>query len=187
MQEKTTDRDPNFEQVREDLTRSRTELANLEARAGSLAIEDAVYQNEARRLQQQGVSQGDLLRTAKAAEDNYLLLLHKQEEARISDELDRRRIFNVSIVEAASVPALPVHSAFWYLTRGAMLGLLFAFAAAAGADKLDPTLRTPDEVELALHTPVLAMLTLPAKASPYVIDDGRASLVPSTGRIFSGL
>jgi uncharacterized protein involved in exopolysaccharide biosynthesis len=187
VQETTTDRDPDFELAREDLTRSRTELANLNARAGSLAIEDSLYQNEVRRLQQQEVSQEDLLRTAKAAEDNYLLLLHKQEEARISEELDRRRIFNVSLVESASIPVLPVHSAFWYLARGAMLGLVFAFGAAAAADKLDPTVRTPYEAEAALRGPVLATLSLPARSAEYVIDDGSRSLLLSKERIFRSL
>ena len=58
--------------------------------------------------------QDDLVRDVKTAEDNYLLYLRKREEARISDALDSKRIVNVSIAEAATVPALPTFgSAGW--------------------------------------------------------------------------
>lgn len=169
VEERTTDRDPDFELVREELTKTRVELAGLEARAASLAREYAADDHQMRWLQQQGMEQQELMRLRKAAEDNYLLLLHKQHEERVSEALDERRIFNVSIVQSASVPALPIHSAFWYLMYGVMLAILGAFAAAAGADGIDPTLRTWQEVEGSLHTPVLVVLPLPQL--PYVIAD----------------
>lgn len=172
VEEKTTDRDPNYEQVQENLTRSRVDLAGLRARAMSLASEYAADQQQVRWLEQQGMSQQDLLRQQKTAEDNYLLLLHKAQEARISEALDKRRIFNVSIVQTASVPALPVHPAWWYVLYGGLLSVLIAFAAAAGADRMDPTLRTSDEVEGILQTPVLVILPL-APAVPNLIEDGR--------------
>lgn len=172
VEERTTDRDPNYEAVQENLTHSRVELAGLHARAMSLASEYAADEQQVRWLEQQGMSQQDLLRQEKAAEDNYLLLLHKEQEARISEALDKRRIFNVSIVQAASVPALPVHPAWWYLMYGGLLSVLIAFAAAAGADRMDPTLRTSDEVEGILHTPVLVVLPL-APVVPRLIEDSR--------------
>lgn len=172
VEERTTDRDPNYEAVQESLTRSRVDLAGLRARAISLSSEYAADEQQVRWLEQQGMSQQDLLRQEKAAEDNYLLLLHKQQEARISEALDKRRIFNVSIVQTASVPALPVHPAWWYVMYGGLLSVLIAFAAAAGADRMDPTLRTSDEVEGILHTPVLVVLPL-APAVPNLIEDSR--------------
>lgn len=169
VQEKTTDRDPNYEAVQEDLTRSKADLASLVARAVSLVREKQQDQKQVEWLQQQMVAQGDLNRTAKAAEDNYELLLHKQEEATISNQLDRNQIFNVSIVQPASVPVLPVRSATWYILCGFLLAILSSFATAAGADRLDPTLRTPSEVELILTTQVLAALPLPVEALPSAV------------------
>jgi uncharacterized protein involved in exopolysaccharide biosynthesis len=177
VQEKTTDRDLTYEMVRQDLTRSNAELATLRARASSLDREATESRTHVEWLQKQSVAQGDLIRTAQAAENNYLLLLHKQEEARISDELDSRRIFNVSIVQRASVPVLPVHTASWYLIYGAMLGMIFSFGTAAGADRLDPTFRTLDELELTLKVPVLAALTLPVSRALSRISDP-LSIVP---------
>ncbi|MFP5210646.1 MAG: GumC family protein [Acidobacteriota bacterium] len=169
VQERTTDRDPNYEMVREDLTRSNADLAGLVARAVSLVREKQQEQKRVEWLQQQMVTQDDLNRNAKAAEDNYTLLLHKQEEAAISNQLDKNRIFNVSIVQPASAPVLPVRSAAWYVLCGFLLALLCSFTTAVGADRLDPTLRTPDEVELILTTPVLAALPLPVEALPRVV------------------
>lgn len=169
VQERTTDHNPNYEMVQEDLTSSRAELANLVARAVSLVREKQEEQKRVEWLQQQMVAQDDLNRDAKAAEDNYMLILHKQEEEKISDQLDKKEIFNVNIVQPALVPVLPVHSATWYLLCGVLLAILCSFATAAGADRLDPTLRTASEVELILTTPVLAALPLPAGTLPRVV------------------
>jgi uncharacterized protein involved in exopolysaccharide biosynthesis len=175
VQEKTTDRDPIYEMVRQDLTHSNAELVTLRARANSLNQEAAEDRARVEWLQQQSVAQGDLLRIAQAAESNYMLLLHKQEEARISDELDSRRIFNVSIIQRASTPVLPMHPATWYLMYGAMLGIIFSFGTAVGADRLDPTFRTLDELELTLQVPILAVLPpLPVSNALPLMSDSRA-------------
>jgi uncharacterized protein involved in exopolysaccharide biosynthesis len=173
IEERTTDRDPNFEQVREDLTRARVELSGLQAQAIALAAEYAADDRQVRWLEQEGMKQRDLERQEKSAEDNYLLLQHKQQEAQVSEALDKRQIFNVNIVQNASVPALPIHPALWYLMYGAMLATLAGFAAGAGADRLDPTLRTPAEVENILEAPVLILLPL-AGTMPALIENGRS-------------
>jgi uncharacterized protein involved in exopolysaccharide biosynthesis len=185
--ERTSDRDPNYELVQEDLTRSRAELAGMQAQLATLGKENSSEETQAKTLQKQGVTQQDLMRNAKAAQDNYVLLLHKQEEARVSNELDKWRMFNVSIVQAASVPQLPVHSALWYLIYGGMFGVLFAFASAAGADRLDPTVRTLEDLEAIVGAPVLVALPLSTMALPRVIDDGQCRPARYSGRIFSGL
>ncbi len=172
VEEKTTDRDPAYEMVREELTRARVELAGFEAQAAVLASEYTNDDHQVRWLQQQTIQQQDLVQQEKTAEENYLLLLHKQQEAQVAEGLDKRGIFNVSVVQTASIPALPVHSAFWYLMYGALLSVLAAFGAAIGADRLDPTLRTADEVEIALHAPVLIVMPLTADGPP-ILDEGK--------------
>ncbi len=176
VKETTTNRDPAYELIRADLTRSNAELATLQARSSSLASEVNANRANVGWLQKQTVTQHDLMREAKAAEDDYLSLLHKQEEARISAELDKRHLFNVSIVQAATNPMLPMHSTLWYLMYGGLLGLLGAFATAAGANRLDPTLHSPEEVELILRAPVLAALPLSTAALSRFIDDPRTAL-----------
>ncbi len=115
---------------------------------------------EARRLNETEIVQQDLLRSAKNAEENFLLYSRKHEEARISDALDKQRIINVSVAEEATVPSIP-SSPSWRLNL--LLGFLFASLVSlglvlAGDCFFDRSFRTPDEVEAYLDVPVLAAL-----------------------------
>jgi len=156
VHEQTTDSDPTYAWLREELAKNRTQLIALRARAQALAPVVETYRAKSRSLDQTGATQQDLVRAAKAAEENYLLYLQKQEEARIADALDRNRIVNVSIAEVATVPALPVRSPLFTLFLGALLAMLLSVGLAFGADYLDPSFRTPQELRDTLNIPVLA-------------------------------
>jgi uncharacterized protein involved in exopolysaccharide biosynthesis len=97
-----------------------------------------------------------MLRAAKANEENYLLYLRKQEEARISDALDRQRISNVVVAEAASVPFRPQRHRLVFLIVGALFACLTSVLLAFAVDHWDPSFRTPQEVQDFLGSPVLA-------------------------------
>jgi uncharacterized protein involved in exopolysaccharide biosynthesis len=163
---KTTDRDPNYEMVRENLTQSSANLDALRARAAELNRQIAADSSAVKTLQQESVTQQDLMRNAQAAQANYVTLLHKEQAAQISEALDQQGVFNVNVVQRASVPALPIHSAMWYVVYGGLLSILCAFATAVGAQRLDPTVRTLDELESILGAPVLAVMPLPLRALP---------------------
>ena len=156
--EQTTDRDPTYAWLHEELAKNRTQLTALQARAEALAPVVEAYRAKARTLEVKGTTQQDLVRATKAAEEDYLLYQQKQEEARITDALDRNRIVNVAIAEAASVPALPVHSPWSILLGGMALALLASVTSAFAADYLDPTFRVPHELHTALQLPVLAAI-----------------------------
>lgn len=157
--EETTDRNPSYEWLRSELTKSNAELASLHARAAE--TESVIRQYRARLgvIDVNGAQQENLLREVKEAEGNDLLYKQKREEARIGDALDRQRIVNVAIAEAATVPALPAHP-HWALTllAGLLLACLVSPGVAFVADFLDPSLRTPDDVRDVLEIPVLAAL-----------------------------
>jgi len=156
MHEQTTDRDQTYAWLRDELAKDRTQLTALRARADALTPVVLAYQVKTRGLDEKGATQEDLVRSTKAAEQNYLLYLQKQEEARISDALDRNRIVNVAIAEAPTVPALPTHSALFTLLLGGLLATCLSLASAYGADYLDPSFRTPQELYNTLDVPVLA-------------------------------
>jgi uncharacterized protein involved in exopolysaccharide biosynthesis len=151
----TTDRDPTYELLREDLAKSHADLA---AQRGTLAA----TKRSVRSIQAQMVtldalalSKQDLQREVKAAESSYLLYLAKREQERTSDALDVTRISNVAIAVPPVIPVLPVLS--WPMT------ILIAFAVAAflgiGAaytiDYLDPTFNSPGQVVDMLGIPVV--------------------------------
>jgi len=163
IHEQTTDSDPTYAWLREELAKNRTQLIALRARAQALAPVVETYRAKGRSLDENESTQQDLVRAAKASEENYLLYLQKQEEARIADALDRNRIVNVAIAEAAIVPALPLHSTASILLVGGLLATLFSLGLAFGADYLDPSFRTPQELRNTLNIPVLAAVPREAR------------------------
>lgn len=160
--EETTDQNPTHQWLQSELARVKTERAAVLARAEALTNSVGIYRERARQLDEQAAIQQNLTRTMKAAEENYLLYRRKQEEARISDALDRTRIVNVAVAEAPTVPSTPANIApTWLLMLGAFLAVVLGTFTTYLLDYLSPYFRTPDEVESTLEIPVLA--TIPAR------------------------
>ncbi len=164
VRDETTDKDPNYEWARMELEKAQVQRDGLRARQSDASTQVTSLRTFAQEMQSDAVDQQDLMRTAKAEEDNYLLYLRKREEARIGDALDERRILNVAIVEPPVVPALPVHSALLYFLLAFGLAMAFSVGVAFTTEYFDPTIRTPDEAQCLLEVPVLAWLPAPERA-----------------------
>ncbi|HVH87010.1 MAG TPA: hypothetical protein VM912_09810, partial [Terriglobales bacterium] len=156
VREETTDQNPTEAWVRGELAKAKADLSGLQAREEEQRASIASYQSRARTLEDKGIVQQDLLRSAKAAEQTYLLYLRKREESRISDALDRRRILNVAIAQEPLVPALPARSGGWYLLVGTLFALFVGVASTFCAEYFDDSFRTPDEITRELSLPVIA-------------------------------
>lgn len=159
LQDETTDRNPISEWVNSELTKAQSQLAADQKRAEELARIVRSYKERASDLDRKDVIQQRLVRDQKANEANYLLYLRKQEEARISDALDRRRIVNVAVAEAATVPAVPSQSRGRALLVGFLAAIALSLAVAAAAEHLNPSLRTSEEVQKLLDVSVLALVS----------------------------
>jgi polysaccharide biosynthesis protein PslE len=159
LHEQTTDRDPTYEWARSELEKAKADLASLRARATVTAAAVSSYQETARSLDTKEVEQGDIRRTIKSAEDNYLLSQRKEEEARISDELDRGRILNVAIVDPPGIPALPSNHRFQVAFFGLIFATIVSGALVFAVERTDSTFRTPAEVGSILNIPVLAAIS----------------------------
>jgi uncharacterized protein involved in exopolysaccharide biosynthesis len=160
LKEQTTDRNPTYAWINEELAKAKSDYSALQARAAATQAIVGVYQTKAQKLEEAGLLQQDLLREAKANEDNYLLYLHKREEARIEEALDRTRILNVSMLEQPTVPVAPVRSAATFGLVGFLLAIVLSSALVFGQEYLDPSLRTPSEVLSELRIPVLGSVPL---------------------------
>jgi polysaccharide biosynthesis transport protein len=152
----TTDRDPTFELMKEDVAKTQADLAFH--RASAAAAENSIrnLQSEMVDLDQKALRQADLIRDVKANESNYLLYLSKREQERTSDALDEKRIANVAIAVPPMLPVLPWISPILTLACGFVLAPFLGAGAAFLAEYLDPSLRTPAEVLDVLRIPVLA-------------------------------
>jgi uncharacterized protein involved in exopolysaccharide biosynthesis len=158
----TTDQNPTFQWIRSERARVVADRSAQKARAQALSKTIAEYRAKAEHLDVARAEQEELLRNVKTAQEAYQLYQHKQEEARISDALDRTRIANVSLAEEPTIPSAPESS------RRGMLLLLSGVAALAASlmtalalQRLNPYFTSPDEVRSFLGVPVLA--TVPAE------------------------
>ncbi len=160
---RTTDRDPTYEYLRQDQAKTEADLASQRATAAALVGSVHGIQMEMVKLDQQAVTQAGLLREAKADEGNYLLYLGKREQERTSDALDQKRIANVAIAVPAVTPVLPKYSPLLVMLLGLIAGFIFAIGAVYIMEYIDPSFRTPQEVSETLSIPVLA--TMPRRAA----------------------
>lgn len=158
VSEVTTDRVPTQDWIATELAKSEADRAQYAAQAASLSGTVRQYQAEAQHLDKADATEADLNRAVKSAEDNYLLYLRKREEARISDALDQRRIVNVSMAEAPTVPALPNAPLGWILVGGLFTAGFAGIGTAYAADRMDSSFHTPDELTHYLGVKVLAAI-----------------------------
>jgi uncharacterized protein involved in exopolysaccharide biosynthesis len=154
----TTDRDPTFELLREDLAKDSADLAGQ--RAGLAATRDGIrnMQSQMVKLGSESLLLADLQREAKANEQNYLLYLSKREQERTSDALDRTRIENVAIAVPPAIPALPEHGPTYILLLAFGLAASLSLVTAYTVDYLDPSFHTPAQVIDVLRIPVVVAL-----------------------------
>ena len=154
----TTDVDHVYEYLREDVAKTEADLATQQALANALQASIATLNKQMVRMDRLAVEKGALERDAKTAEANYLLYQSKREQARISDELDKKGVANVAIAVPAVVPLLHAYPPSKILLSGFALAILLALTSAYVAEYLDPSLRTPTEVTESLGIPVLAAI-----------------------------
>ena len=158
LRDETTDKNVHYEWAKSELQQAQVQLRALQAREAATAVQEAAYREMSRRLGDDAITQDDLLNREKAAEENYLLYVKKQEEARMDDALDERGIVNVAIAERPVAPALPMWSTWAVMAMGLAAAGAAGSGAAFAADYMDPAFRTPEDVLAYLNAPVLASL-----------------------------
>ena len=160
VKEETTDQNPTYAWVNSELAKAKADLSGFRARETALVAIVNVYMAQARQLEQQGILQGDLMRTEKADEANYLLYTKKKEEARIEDALDRTRLLNVSVAQGPLLPSLPTRSPWVFALVACLLGVAVSLGVVFAIDYADQSFRTPSEVMSELRIPVLAAVPI---------------------------
>lgn len=159
IREETTDQDPAHAWLKTEMVKAQADLLGLQARASAMSRALKALESRALNLQGESVVQQDLLRTAKANEENYLLYHRKREEARIADALDQRKIINAAVSEAPMIPLVP---ASLPIPVKVVLAIVIATLVSLGLgflfEYLDPSFRTPKEIAEYLEIPLLATI-----------------------------
>jgi uncharacterized protein involved in exopolysaccharide biosynthesis len=156
IESRTTDADTTYELLRQDVAKTHADLATQQATVAALSRSIGDLRGQTVSLDQKNVKQQDLLREAKANEDNYLLYLGKREQERSSAAMDLGRVANVSLATAPVVPVLPAYSPVTVFLLGLLFSVFVSLGVAFLAEYFDPSFRTPGEVNETLRVPVLA-------------------------------
>jgi uncharacterized protein involved in exopolysaccharide biosynthesis len=153
---------PVYQSVEIDLFRAEGELNSQVARSNALSDQLKQLDKEIASLDLSQNKIQNLKREIAINEKNYKTYADRQEEARISDAMNRLKMSNISIVQAAEVPIQPVTlNKMFKIIMGALVGLFSGFTFAYMSEALNQTFTDPESVEKYLDLPVL--LTIPSK------------------------
>jgi uncharacterized protein involved in exopolysaccharide biosynthesis len=147
--EQSTGLNPLRQTLETELSRGRVDQAGAEGRRSALLGQIAQYEAQLSRLEGSTAAYEDLNRKVKQSEDSYQLYKQKEEEARITDELDQNKITNVSVAEAPAQPQLPVRpNRPLNLILGIVLGALLSVGSVFVVEFMRDTVLTPRDLEV---------------------------------------
>jgi uncharacterized protein involved in exopolysaccharide biosynthesis len=102
----------------------------------------------------------ELKRDVETNDKNYRTYLDKLEEARISDDMNMQRMSNVSVIQAATIPAKPVKpKKALNILLGIILGAVSGLGYAFFSEYVSQGFSTPESVEKRLGLPVLTTIS----------------------------
>ena len=155
----TTGKNVVYQEMEKEMIKTKAELAAQESKVPALNFQLSQLDREIQLLDLREKELQRLVRERELNEKNYKTYLEKAEEARILDDMNRRKMANVSVIQKAAIPLGPIkprknlYVAF-SLIFGAILGLGIAFFSEYAAEGLS----TPDSVERRLGLRVLTTI-----------------------------
>jgi uncharacterized protein involved in exopolysaccharide biosynthesis len=151
------------EQVRNaEITKIEADLEPLKVRVAGLQKRYNEVTREIQQIEARSREFRDLERDETVNENNYQVYLKKSEESRISDDLDRRKMTNVNVIEQAAVPMTPVPSNMnKILGIGAFLSIALSLGLAYAAEYIPRGMTTPHDAARRLGLPIL--VTVPRR------------------------
>jgi uncharacterized protein involved in exopolysaccharide biosynthesis len=156
VRQETTDRNPTYSWINEEMAKVEAERSGLQAKLTATQATVDQYEAQARDLQVKGITEQDLARDMKNDEDNYLLYLKKKQEALMTEALNNTQMVNVSIAERPVVPTAPYNSPALIAVIGILVATTVSLGVVFTQEYLDPSFRTPSEVATNLTIPLLA-------------------------------
>jgi uncharacterized protein involved in exopolysaccharide biosynthesis len=149
-----------FQETEKERIKAEADLRAQEARLASLGPQITRVDGALKNLDMQEKRFQDLKRETATNEHDYLNYKEKWEEARISDDMNRKKMVNISIIQAAVVPAKPVKpKKVRNIALSIILGAVSAVGAAFFSEYLSHTFSTDRDVEQRLGLPVLTSIT----------------------------
>jgi len=166
-QESTTDVNPVFEQLKQNLSASVTERAAIEGRLADLLSQRNRLEATLKSVEGSTVDFTTLQSRVTELASNYQLYTQKKNEASIADALTQHQLVNVAVSEEPTYLATPTGPHVGLnLVMGLFTGVFLAgfgvYLAEIGRD----TIATPLELDAIVRSPVLATVPVIDRPSP---------------------
>ena len=150
---------PVYQEVEKETIKAQAELSSQNARAAALAKQLGTLESEIRSFDLLDNEFQTLKREVASNEKNYRTYLERLEEARISEDMNRKKMANISVIQRAEVPAKPIKpkkglNILLGMILGAVSGLGFAFFSEYTSESFS----TPGIAERQLALPVLTTI-----------------------------
>jgi uncharacterized protein involved in exopolysaccharide biosynthesis len=150
------------EQRQIELGKAEGDLSVVKARADSLRRQLGQVEGEIRTLEARGRDLQDLTREAALQEQGYQTYAKKLQESLINDDMDRRKIVAISIIEKAPVFRIPREQKLGkkeMVVAGFFGGIAAGIALAFLLEFMTPVMTTPMSAERRLGIPVMVAIT----------------------------
>jgi uncharacterized protein involved in exopolysaccharide biosynthesis len=151
---------PVYQNTEIELIRAGTEFNAQKAKAASLSQQLSQIDQEIRSLDYSEKDMQKLKREQAINEKNYQTYMDKSEEARISDDMNRLKMANISVIQEAAVPTEPVKpKKMMNIALGILVGAISGLGLAFLSESASQTFSTPEQVENRLGLTVLTAIT----------------------------
>jgi polysaccharide chain length determinant protein (PEP-CTERM system associated) len=152
---------PVYQEAEKEAMKAEAEEVSLRAKAGTLQAQIAQLDGAIKTLDLREKDLRELKREVNTNEKNFQTYQGKMEEGRISDEMNRQNLANISVIQAAVAPSKPIKpkkalNILLGLILGAISGLGFAFFS----EYTNQSFASPGNVAQRLGLPVLAAIPL---------------------------
>jgi uncharacterized protein involved in exopolysaccharide biosynthesis len=148
------------ESLREQETaKTRADLNSLNAKAAALTKRLGTLEKEIRSFDLLDNEFQKLKREVASNEEKYRTWLQRVEEARVSEEMNRKKTADIRVIQAADVPVKPITpNKGWNLLLGMLLGAVAGLGVAFLSESMSESFSTPGIAEKQLALPVLATI-----------------------------
>ncbi|MGH7918065.1 MAG: hypothetical protein ACREQE_11395, partial [Candidatus Binataceae bacterium] len=159
VQEKSTNLNPVWVTVSQNLDSAQTNAAALNATQSALTEELKQARVDLIAMVNNGVAMGRLQRKVQTDQEAYLSYVRKSEEARTAQGLNLNKILNVSVAQPPLQPDRPVFPIVWLnLIAGLVLGAGVGFGAAYWEEERDPKIYSAAAIAEACGLNTIAVL-----------------------------
>ena len=150
---------PVFQEVEKELIKAKAELSAQIAKAAAQKVQLAKVENETGSFDLLENEYQNLKRDLETNEKNYRIYLERQEEARISEEMNRQKMANISVIQVATAPTEKIKpKKRLNILLGVLIGIISSLGFAFFSESKSQKFSTPESVERRLGLPVLATL-----------------------------